>query len=232
MRRADRLFRIVQRLRRRRGRGVVTARQLAEELEVSERTIYRDVQDLVRSGTPIVGEAGVGYALPQGYDLPPLMFSEDELEALVLGARIVQAWGDATLGRAADDALGKIEHVLPARLGERIPDATLFAPGFHVRQKAAAGLGELRAAIKERRKVRLEYQDREGKATARKVWPLGLFYWGHSWSLGAWCELRVGFRNFRLDRVAALALTDEHFAQTPGCTLRDLFAYYENEGRE
>ena len=106
MRRADRLFRIVQRLRR---RGATTAAQLAEALEVSERTIYRDVRDLVLSGVPIQGEAGVGYALPRDFDLPPLMFSEEEIEALVLGARIVQAWGDKRLARAAEEALSKIE---------------------------------------------------------------------------------------------------------------------------
>jgi predicted DNA-binding transcriptional regulator YafY len=227
VRRADRLFQIVQRLRR---RGVTTARQLAEHLEVSERTVYRDVADLIASGVPILGEAGVGYALPRGYDLPPLMFSEDEIEALVLGARIVQAWADPQLARAADDALAKIEHVLPARLKDKVPDATLFAPGFHVRRQQAAGLGELRAALKDRRKVRFAYADRGGARSARSVRPLGLFYWGQTWSLGAWCELRVGFRNFRLDRMEGLVVLDERFADEPGRTLRDLFAHYEREG--
>src|SRR5437899_1479879 len=110
MRRADRLFQIVQRLRR---RGVTTAAQLAQALEVSERTVYRDVRDLQLSGVPILGEAGVGYALPRGFDLPPLMFTEEELEALVVGARMVQAWGDQKLARAAEDALSKIETVVP-----------------------------------------------------------------------------------------------------------------------
>ncbi|HEY2900043.1 MAG TPA: YafY family protein [Polyangia bacterium] len=224
MRRADRLFQIVQRLRR---RGVTTAAQLADVLEVSERTVYRDVRDLIASGVPILGEAGVGYALPKGYDLPPLMFTEDELEALILGARIVTAWADVGLARAAEMALAKIDNVLPPRLRGRIPDATLFAPDFHVRRQMAAGLGDLRAAVKERRKVRFAYNDKGGAASERTVWPLGLFYWGQTWSLGAWCELRTDFRNFRLDRIRDLNVDGEQFPQEQGKTLRDLFAYYE-----
>src|SRR6478672_5470891 len=125
MRRADRLFQIVQRLRRR--PTVVTARELARELEVSERTIYRDIADLLVSGVPIEGEAGIGYRLPRGaFDLPPLMFTEDEIEALVLGARVVKGWGDPALARAAEDVLAKVESVLPAKLKDRVADATLF----------------------------------------------------------------------------------------------------------
>ena len=228
MRRADRLFRIVQRLRR---RGVVTARALAEDLAVSERTIYRDIRDLELSGVPILGEAGVGYALPRGYDLPPLMFNEEEIEALVLGARVVQSWGDPGLRAAAGDVLAKVEAVLPAALRDRIPDAALFAPGFGVRKATSAGLSELRGAIKSRRKVALSYKDRVESSTARTVQPLGVFYWGASWSLGAWCELRRDFRNFRLDRVTKLEVLDETFAAEPGRTLKDFFRHYEDEAR-
>src|SRR3954464_5929762 len=126
MRRADRLFRIVQRLRR---RGATTARQLAEALEVSERTVYRDVRDLLASGVPIQGEAGVGYALDRSFELPPLMFDEEEIEALVLGARIVRAWADQKLARAAEEALQKIETVLPPRLRQQLSESALMAPG-------------------------------------------------------------------------------------------------------
>ncbi|HVZ72436.1 MAG TPA: YafY family protein [Polyangia bacterium] len=228
MRRADRLFQIVQRLR---GRGPVTAATLARELEVSPRTIYRDVQDLVVSGVPVLGEAGVGYALPKSFDLPPLMFDEDEIEALVLGARIVESWADAALARAARNVLSKVEVVLPPRLRDRIPDAALFAPGFGVRKATSAGLSELRGAIKSRRKVALAYKDRAESSTARTVQPLGVFYWGASWSLGAWCELRRDFRNFRLDRVTKLEVLDETFAAEPGRTLKDFFQQYEDEAR-
>lgn len=228
MRRADRLFQIVQRLR---GRGPVTAATLGRELEVSPRTIYRDVQDLVLSGVPIQGEAGVGYALPRSFDLPPLMFDEAEIEALVLGARIVESWADPELARAARNVLSKVEVVLPARLRDRIPDATLFAPGFHVRAAANAGLGALRGAIRARRKVTLSYRDRGDAPTERTVQPLGVFYWGASWSLGAWCELRRDFRNFRLDRVTKLDVLEETFAAEPGRTLTDLFRHYAAEER-
>jgi predicted DNA-binding transcriptional regulator YafY len=225
MRRADRLFRIVQRLRRR--TAVVTAARLARELEVSERTIYRDVADLVASGVPIEGEAGVGYRLPRGgFDLPPLMFNEDEIEALVLGARVVKGWGDPALARAAEDVLTKVEAVLPPKLKGRIADATLFALNLREQKEVSAQLGTFRGAIRESRKVSLDYVDRVAQPTTRTIWPLGLFYWGLTWTVGGWCELRNEFRNFRLDRIAGARVTDRRFQETPGRTLRDLFDYY------
>src|SRR5215471_20624640 len=229
MRRADRLFQIVQRLRRR--RAVVTARELARELEVSERTIYRDVADLLASGVPIEGEAGVGYRLPRGaFDLPPLMFNEDEIEALVLGVRVVRGWGDPALARAAEDVLVKVEAVLPPKLKSRVADSTLFALNLR-EQKDAGALGKLgtfRGAIRQSKKIELDYIDRLAQPTTRTVWPLGLFYWGITWTVGAWCELREGFRNFRLDRIESIRVTDVHFQETPGRTLRDLFEYYRD----
>jgi predicted DNA-binding transcriptional regulator YafY len=224
VRRADRLFEIVQRLRRRR---VTTARQLAEALRVSERTIYRDVQDLSTSGVPILAEAGVGYALAKGFDLPPLMFTDDEIEALVLGARIVQSWADPDLVRAADSALGKIETVLPERLRARLPGAALFAPDFHVPEAHRRHLSTLRTAIRDRRRVELGYRDGAGRETHRVIQPLGLFFWGASWSIGAWCELREGFRNFRSDRIGEAAALADTFAQIPGRTLQDFFRAME-----
>jgi predicted DNA-binding transcriptional regulator YafY len=222
MRRADRLFRIIQLLRRRK---LTTARQLGDELEVSERTVYRDVADLVTSGVPIRGEAGVGYALDRGFDLPPLMFTEDELEALVLGARVVESWADPTLAKAAREAVQKVEAVLPDRLQGRIGKATMFAPGFHVPVESARELGTLRRAIRERRRARLEYVDRAAAATERFIRPLGLFFWGHSWTVAAWCELREDFRGFRLDRMQKLELTDQTFEEAPGQSLDDFFEH-------
>ena len=227
MRRADRLFRIVQLLRRRK---LTTARQVAEALEVSERTVYRDVADLVASGVPIRGEAGVGYALDRGFDLPPLMFDEDELEALVLGARVVESWADKSLAQAARRVVEKVEAVLPERLQARVGQAPLFAPGFHVPVESARELGTLRRAIRDRRKARLSYVDREAAATERTIRPLGLFFWGHSWTVAAWCELRRDFRGFRLDRVQTLALTEQRFEDEAGRTLADFFARVR-EGR-
>jgi predicted DNA-binding transcriptional regulator YafY len=220
MRRADRLFRIVQLLRRRK---LTTARQLAGELEVSERTVYRDVADLVGSGVPIRGEAGVGYALDRGFDLPPLMFTEDELEALVLGVRVVESWADATLAQAARAVVQKVEAVLPERLQDRVAKAALFAPGYHVPAESARELGTLRRAIRERRKAHLRYVDRVAAATERTIRPLGLFFWGSSWTVAAWCELRQDFRGFRLDRVQKLELTEQRFEDESGQTLAAFF---------
>ena len=209
----------------------MTASKLSEALGVSARTIYRDIRDLGLSGVPVRGEAGVGYALPRGFDLPPLMFTEEEVEALVLGARVVQSWGDAALARAAEDALGKVDGVLPARLRERLAEAALFAPGFHVSAELRRLVAPLRGAIRERRRTRFGYQDRGGVRSDRTVQPLGLFYWGTAWSLGAWCETRRDFRNFRLDRMSALEVLPDRFESKPGRTLADFFRRYEEESR-
>ncbi|HVR60591.1 MAG TPA: YafY family protein [Polyangia bacterium] len=230
MRRADRLFQIVQRLRRHSRGSVVTAAELARDLEVSERTVYRDVADLIASGVPIEAEAGVGYRLPRGtYDLPPLMFDEDEIEALVLGARVVKGWGDPALAAAAENALSKIEAILPAQLKDRVADATLFALNLRREHRdVGAALGTVRGAIRAERKIELDYVDRTAQSTTRIVWPLGLFYWGAVWTVGGWCELRDGFRNFRLDRIARLKVTEARYPRTPGRTLGDLFVYYRS----
>lgn len=216
------------RLRR---KGVHTARSLAEALEVSERTVYRDVRDLVLSGVPILGEAGVGSALPRGYDLPPLMFNEEEIEALVLGARVVQSWADKDLARAAGEALAKIESVLPPQLRDRLLGATIFAPGFGVPRSASLNLLELRTAMKERRKIRFAHVDKSGQQSARTLWPLGLFFWGKSWSVAGYCELREGFRNFRSDWMRTLEILPENFERIEGKRLEDLLRHYQNEER-
>ncbi len=226
MRRADRLFQIIQAMRR---RPVVTAAYLARELEVSERTIYRDIRDLMLSGVPIDGEAGVGYVLRRGFDLPPLMFTEAEIEAMVLGARVVSSWGDAALAKAATDALARVEAALPDRLKARLEGTRMYAPGFHVRQNVVEGLATLRGAIDGSRKTWLCYVDAERGRTERVVRPLGLFFWGSTWSLEAWCELRADFRSFRLDRVAELRVLEETFAEEPGRTLSDFFRMMEAE---
>lgn len=229
MRRADRLFQIIQLLRR---RNVATAAWLAGELEVSERTVYRDIHDLMMSGVPIEGEAGVGYVLRRGFDLPPLMFTDAEIEAMVLGARVVTSWGDPGLAKAAADALARVESVLPDRLKARLTGTPLFAPGFHVPPRVAASLTELRGAIDARRKVRLAYRGPDGAATERTVRPLGLFFWGTTWSLTGWCELRTDFRNFRLDRIERMDALPERFHDETGRTLDDYFARRGDEHSE
>lgn len=219
MRRAERLFEILQLLRRRK---VVKARDLAERLEVSERTIYRDVQALIASRVPIDGAAGVGYSLRPGYDLPALMFREDELEALVLGARIVQGWSDAAMARAAEAALARIEPALPAHLRHLLADATLWAPVDGRRPALAFDLAELRAAVRGRRKVRFRYRDERGAETWRRVQPITLWFYGPVWLVGAWCELRDDLRFFRLDRIREVEFLDETFAPVAGRAPEDV----------
>ncbi|MDX1382945.1 MAG: YafY family protein [Thermoanaerobaculia bacterium] len=225
MRRADRLFQIIQLLRRR--RRPITAGELAERLRVSERTVYRDVRDLIDSGVPLRGEAGVGYVLSRSYDLPPLMFDEQELEALVLGARIVQSWADPGLAAAADALMAKVEVVVPERLRPRIDATTLYSINLRPDAAARARLGDLRAAVAAGRRVRFAYTDAEGVDSRRTVRPLGLFFWGVSWTLASWCELREDFRNFRIDRIDRLEVLDDAFEAEPGKTLEDLFRRYE-----
>jgi len=226
MRRADRLFQIVQLLRRR--RTVATAKQIADKLEVSERTIYRDVRDLVLAGTPIDGEAGVGYRIRPGYDLPPLMFDREEIQALVLGARIVRQFGDPALARASDAILAKVATVLPKELEPLLADTRLFVPSTVGGGRSADALALAREALTSRRRVRFRYANERGDATERTVRPLGIFFWGRTWTLSAWCEMRTAFRNFRLDRVSDAALL-EPFEDEPGRTLRDLLTQYGPE---
>ena len=218
MRRADRLFQIVQHLR---GGRLVTARTLAERLEVSERTIYRDVADLIASGVPIDGEAGVGYILRSGFDLPPLMFTRDELAALTLGARFVKAWGGATLALAAEEALVKIEAVLPEKEKRVGAETNLFAIGAGLPDSVRQTIDRLDVAIRERRRVHVRYDALDGETSERDLRPLGLYHWGKVWTLAAWCEMRTDFRNFRADRITEIADCGDTFRDEPGRTLRD-----------
>ena len=211
MRRADRLFQIVQLLRRDR---VTTGARLAEELGISARTLYRDIADLMAGGVPIESEAGVGYRLPRHFELPPLMFTADEVEALVAGARMVEAWADPGLRDAARSLLRKAEAVLPART--KLEDLPIVVPDFHVPASVASFLGELRVALRERRKVRVRYARKDGESTLRVLRPLGLAFWGSGWSLAAWCELRNDFRTFRPDRIEGLEVLDATFEPMAG----------------
>ena len=210
MRRADRLFLIIHALRGR--RSALPARGLAETLRVSLRTVYRDIADLQLSGVPIEGEAGVGYVLRKGADIPPLMFNAAELEALVVGTRFVRAFGGERLGMAASAALLKINAVLPAELRERGRRTRIFAPEMDDRIEASGLIDRLHAAIEARSVLRLDYRDKDEAVTRREVEPLCLSFWGGSWTLGAWCRMRRNFRNFRPDRIAAMAEPGEVFA--------------------
>lgn len=225
MRRADRLFQLVQLLRHDR---VITARALALELEVSERTIYRDIQDLSLSGVPVVGEAGVGYRILKGFTLPPLMFTEEELAALLTGMRMVGAWTDRDMARAAQQVINKVESAVPESLRTELGRSEIMVPDFNVGSIMAHHLSDLRRASRECYKVSLEYVRADGEKSKRLICPLGLFYWGKVWTLVAWCELRDDFRHFRLDRISALEVSSTAFLPQPGCTLQDFLAQVES----
>ena len=220
MRRADRLFQIVQLLR---GGRLVTARMLSERLEVSERTIYRDIADLQGSGVPVEGEAGVGYVMREGFDLPPLMFSRDEVVALVAGARLIRAWGGREMARAAEEALVKIGAVLPEDARERANAVQVHAmqmPGLD--DATRDRLDRIERAVDGRISLWIGYADGEGAVTERQVRPLGLWFWGKVWTLVGWCELREDFRMFRVDRIRQMEERDRHRDER-GKTLRDLY---------
>lgn len=197
MRRADRLFQIVLLQRERR---VATAGVLAEALGVSRRTIYRDIADLVASGVPVRGEAGVGYALEGGYELPPLTFNHLEIEALMFGARMVGSWGDRELQDAARSAMAKVRAALPPTLKPALTSTALFAPAFH-QPPLPAHLTDVRGAIAKCLPVSFTYTDARGVRAGRTVEPVGIYFWGQHWSVGAWCRLREAWRGFRLDRM-------------------------------
>jgi len=201
MRRADRLFQIVQLLRVKR---LTTAADIARELEISTRTVYRDIQDLLESGVPIEGEAGVGYRLRKGFELPPMTFTVEELTALVLGARLVEAWADPDLGVAVRGAMKKVESVLPEPLQESMLRTAPFGPPARTAGRAPRELRQLRRAIGDERWVRLRYVDAAGAETERTIVPLGLYFWGKQWVAAAYCLLRNDYRSFRVDRVSEL----------------------------
>ena len=228
MRPADRLFQIVLQL----GRGrVLTAQTLAEKLEVSERTIYRDIQNLMTSGVPIDGEAGVGYRLHRGYQVPPMMFDQDELQALIFGAQVAKRWGDHDMAAAAERILDKVDAVLPENLRPELHSQTVVVPEMASFQSEATTtmLGAVRDAINERRRLYLSYTDATDTPTERIVWPLTLLYWGNTWMVGAWCELRQDFRNFRVDRIIESRSLTTQFPDEPGKRLEDYFAQVSDE---
>lgn len=218
MDKTERLFSIMDALRRH--RRPVTAAALAEEQGVSVRTLYRDVQTLIGLGAPIDGEAGVGYMLKPGFFLPPLMFTAEELEALVLGGRWVQARPDATLSAAARNALGKIANATPDDLRDRMSNTGLW-PATWGRDQHQPVLGVLREAIRDERVLRIGYSDEQGRSTEREVWPVTLGYFEEKQILVAWCTLREGYRNFRTDRIAVATPIEGRFGKRRAVLARD-----------
>ena len=216
MRRADRLFQIIQVLRR--SRRPVTASQLASELEVSQRSVYRDVADLVGQRVPIRGEAGIGYVLDREYDMPPLMLTPDELEAAVLGAQWVADRGDAVLARAARDLISKITSVVPERLRPFIAEPSIGVPVGVVPAADGLDITLTRSWIRSGRKIRIRYRDEQLRDTERTIWPTIIGYAETVRLLAAWCELRQAFRHFRTDRILAAEFLQEPY----GCRPKEL----------
>ena len=208
MDRTERLFALMDGLRRH--RRPVTAAALADESRVSVRTIYRDIQTLIGLGAPIDGEAGLGYLLRPGFFLPPLMFDEDELEALVLGARWVERQQDEALAKAARNALGKIATAAPDDLRDVMAQSGLWAYSWN-QVAPKVSLPALREAIRREHKLWIAYGDQSGAATERVVWPIALAFYDNKHAIVAWCELRQDFRYFRADRIAELSATGERY---------------------
>jgi len=213
MRRADRLFQIIQILRR--NRQPVTADAIAVELETSKRSVYRDIATLMAQRVPIRGEAGIGYVLEGGFDLPPLMLTQDEIEAAVLGAQWVAARGDPTLTRAAQDLIAKIAAAVPERLRPFVLEPAIGAHTSDRVVKDSFDTVRTRAWIHAGRKIALRYCDEQGRETQRTIWPVTLGYLETVRILAAWCELRQDFRHFRTDRVMEATFLDERYPARP-----------------
>lgn len=209
MRRAERLLQLIQILRRH--RRPVTGEVMARELEVSLRTVYRDIAALIGDRVPIRGEAGIGYVLGEGFDLPPLMFTPDELEAVMLGLRWVARRGDTDLSRAAQDSVAKIGTVLPENLKPFLFDAALLVPPHFTLAIDKVDVAKLRTAIREGRKVSLRYRSEDGRETERLIWPIAVAYFDAQRLIIAWCELRNDFRSFRTDRMISIEVSAEKY---------------------
>ena len=226
MRRADRLFQIIQILRRH--RKPLTADAIAVELETSKRSIYRDIATLMAQRVPIRGEAGVGYVLDGGYDMPPLMLTADEIEAAVLGAQWVTSRGDPALARAAQDLIAKIAAAVPERLRPIVLEPASLSSSSRAMPVDKVDVAGIRAAIHGGRKVALDYRDEQDRPTQRRVWPITIGYLETVRMLVAWCELRQDFRHFRTDRIQKLEVLEERVPERPAVlrakwrkTLRD-----------
>ncbi|MTH46247.1 helix-turn-helix transcriptional regulator [Intestinirhabdus alba] len=217
-RRADRLFQIVQILR---GRRLTTAAQLAERLAVSERTIYRDIRDLSLSGVPVEGEAGCGYRLMAGFELPPLMLTHRESEALIGAIRLLKTWGGEALSRELESAQEKVLAILPPEHRRKAEQTRIFAPDFGERPHSRDAFDVIHRAVSAQQVLALHYRDEAGQLSWRDVQPLGMFFWGEFWMLVAWCERRADYRCFRLDRCLQIAPLDRRFSERADRSLSD-----------
>jgi len=214
MRRADRLFDIIQTLRV--AARPMTAAALAEKLEVTVRTVYRDIAALQGSRVPIEGAAGIGYVLRRGFDLPPLMFTADEIDAIAVGARLVRRLRDPGLQDAADSVLAKIASVVPEGLRPGMMAAPFFVSPGAAETPTGIDLSDVRYAIRETRKLRITYADVRGQRSNRTIWPIAMAYYVDATVVGAWCELRADYRHFRADRIVTSTLLEDTYPTEGG----------------
>jgi predicted DNA-binding transcriptional regulator YafY len=214
MRRADRLFDIIQNLRM--SPHPVTAAALADKLEVTVRTIYRDIAALQGSRVPIEGAPGLGYVLRRGFDLPPLMFTIEETDAIAIGVRLLRRLRDPKLEASAESVLGKLSAVVPQALQSQLVAAPLYVSEGSAPAVTGIDLSQLRNAIRETRKLAITYANEEGRRTERTIWPIAMAYYVDVTLVGAWCELRNDFRHFRVDRILTSQLLDERFSSDSG----------------
>lgn len=226
-RRADRLFQIVQILRSRR---VSTAALLAERLEVSERTIYRDIRDLSLSGVPIEGEAGCGYRLLPGYDLPPLMFTPGEVEAVIAAIRLVKTWSGESLAQAAGTAQEKLLGILTPQRRRVAEQCRILSPDFNKYPQVKTWFDVFHAAIGKLEVIHVSYKDEKGRLSHRELHPLGLTFWGEVWLLVAWCTVREDYRSFRLDRCLSVTATGKHFTERADRSLAHFISLQQQSG--
>jgi len=226
MRRADRLFDIIQNLRT--STYPVTAAALADKLEVTVRTIYRDIAALQASRVPIEGAPGLGYVLRRGFDLPPLMFTIEETDAIAIGVRLLRRLRDPKLEAAAQSVLAKLAIVVPQELQPQLVSAPLYVSEGSAPAVAGIDLSQLRNAIRETRKLAIAYVDEEGRRTQRTIWPIAMAYYVDVTLVGAWCELRNDFRHFRVDRILTSQILDETFLADSGKLMAEWLALQKN----
>ena len=207
-----RLFHIIQLLRG--TKRPVKAQQLAEELQVSVRTVYRDIAELQNQHVPIVGEAGIGYILKPGYDMPPLMLTPNEVEAALLGAHWVAQRGEPTLAKGARDLIAKIREVVPQSLQALIENATLVAPTMTEVMPDQVDVSIVRDAVRQQQVMIIHYSDQQGRDSRRRIWPFLIAYFDSTKVIAAWCELRNDFRHFRTDRISAVEATKEYYPKS------------------
>lgn len=226
MRKSDRLFQLTNILR---AHQPVTAEELSERLSVSVRTIYRYMDDLSLAGVPVYGEAGVGYRLSEGFELPPLQLNEQELEALIVGVNMVSSWTGPSLSEASQSLLSKIEAALPSRVVSSDQSRTVRIPGAH---EDSTCWEELHSSIQAGQWVQIQYRSLSDKVSTRVVYPLGLFFWGGKWTLGSWCSLRAEYRDFRVDRVEDLSQVTGTATLPETVSLKDYMDYQKNQSSQ